>query len=415
MKTAIDTLNTSRVLRTIWLNRQISRVEIAKRLELDKSTVTKIVAGLSDKGILEPVGEGQAGPRGGRRPVFLTIRKDFGCILGLEIRSDSYFSTLINLHGEVLASHTEPTQFREDGFVGLFFEILEKEQARITATGLPLIGVGLGVSSLVDHSRGIIRPNALLRLREPVFFKRDIVERVSVPVKIENDANCCCWGELAARTTNRPQDFLFVLGELREEYRAAVASRPSFHTLAVGLGIVIGGRLRYGPDHSAGEFRSILWTSTDTNQFSVRDEEIKRIEEDTEIRKRVLHELVCHVAFLANSLDLRDVIIGGAIEKYWEELAPMLREEIERNWLYERQNQCTVRGSSLGPFAVSYGAAGMFLEHLFSLPDVSHGIGLKATEGVGLLQELQATQSRDELAATSLDRDGTTPDGETPR
>lgn len=392
MKTVIDTFNTSRVLRTIWLNRSISRVEIARELELDKSTVTKIVASLSDVGILEPYGEGEAGPRGGRRPIFLTIRKDFGCILGLEIRSDSYFATVIDLHGEVRASHSEPIRFDVGSFVELFFDILERERARVAAIALPLIGIGLGISSLVDSQRGIIQASSILQIQHPIPFYDEVAPRLGPPVKIENDANCCSLGELAAHTVPRQRDFLFVLGELRKEYRGTTAETPSFHTLAVGMGLVIDGRVRYGPDNSAGEFRSIHWRAKGSNQFSVTDEEITRIEEDAAVRAAILRELATHIAFLVNTLDLSEVVIGGAIEKYWDELSPLIREEIERNWLYSGQNHCTVRSSTLGTFAVSYGAAAMFLEHLFSLPDMRHGIGLKKSEGVGLLRQLRASQ-----------------------
>ena len=43
-------LNTSRVMREIWINKEISRVQIAKNLGLDKSTISSIVAKLLDTG-----------------------------------------------------------------------------------------------------------------------------------------------------------------------------------------------------------------------------------------------------------------------------------------------------------------------------------------------------------------------------
>lgn len=394
MKTAIDTLNTSRVLRAIWLNKQMSRTEIAKLLKLDKSTITKIVSNLDESGIVVPAEEGEASPRGGRRPIYLTIRKEYGCVLGLEIRSDSYFATLLDLGGEVLSSHTERARFSGKDFVADFFEILENERPNIDATRLPLLGIGLGISSIVNPREGTIDPTFLLRIAEPIHFYKQVAPRLKVPVQIENDANCACWGELAGHSLDESRDFLFVLGELRNELRGASGIRPSFYTLAIGIGIVIGGRVRHGSDYATGEFRSILWDSSSTTQFSVGDREIGRIEKDPKIRARVFQELAAHVGFLANVLDLNDVIIGGAIEKYNEELIPLFERAIERNWLYANQTKCRVRGSSFGPFAVSYGAAGMFLEQIFSLPDLTNGIDLKANEGVVMLQKIGRTRTR---------------------
>ncbi|HPX47618.1 MAG TPA: MarR family transcriptional regulator, partial [Treponemataceae bacterium] len=41
-------LNISRVLRLIWQQKGISRIEIAQQLGIDKSTVTKIVSSLEE-------------------------------------------------------------------------------------------------------------------------------------------------------------------------------------------------------------------------------------------------------------------------------------------------------------------------------------------------------------------------------
>ena len=39
-------LNTSRVLRDIWVNQETSRIQIARNLDLDKSTISSIVTEL---------------------------------------------------------------------------------------------------------------------------------------------------------------------------------------------------------------------------------------------------------------------------------------------------------------------------------------------------------------------------------
>ncbi len=58
-------INTSNVLKTIWNNKGISRIDIAKKLKLDKSTVTVIVNNLIDKNYVIEIVEGEAGPKGG--------------------------------------------------------------------------------------------------------------------------------------------------------------------------------------------------------------------------------------------------------------------------------------------------------------------------------------------------------------
>ena len=57
-------LNSSRVLRDIWINQEISRIRIAKNLDLDKSTISSIVTELLEIGVIRETSVGEAGPQG---------------------------------------------------------------------------------------------------------------------------------------------------------------------------------------------------------------------------------------------------------------------------------------------------------------------------------------------------------------
>lgn len=92
-------LNTSRVMREIWINKQISRIQIAKNLGLDKSTISSIVANLLNDGIIREHAEGEAGPQGGRKPVYLTLNRSYACVLGIEFRPESYTAVAVDLQG----------------------------------------------------------------------------------------------------------------------------------------------------------------------------------------------------------------------------------------------------------------------------------------------------------------------------
>ena len=81
----LSDINVSRILRLVWKKKGISRVEIANTLNLDKSTVTKIVSSLTDIGIVKEIAEGSTGPQGGRKPIYLEISKSFACVGGIEI------------------------------------------------------------------------------------------------------------------------------------------------------------------------------------------------------------------------------------------------------------------------------------------------------------------------------------------
>ena len=53
----LHSINTSRILRAIWLNSGVSRIKVAEMLDLDRSTVTKIMQVILDRGLVVTAGK----------------------------------------------------------------------------------------------------------------------------------------------------------------------------------------------------------------------------------------------------------------------------------------------------------------------------------------------------------------------
>jgi len=354
--------NISRVLREIWIHKEISRVQIAKNLDVDKSTVTSIVAELLRLGLVVETSEGEAGPLGGRRPVLLTLNPSYGCVLGFELRPESYTAVATDLQGSILYSKFERAALAGAGFREGFLEVAGRVREELKRGGVPLLGIGVGVSGVVHPENGLIRYSIPMQMGGPFDFRGQIAQGYDLPLFLENDANACAWGELAFHRSKRLRDFLFVLAEFRD-----VREPSRFHEkIAVGMGIVIGGRVHYGHNYSAGEFRSAFCSAEHRGQFSLADEEAARIEEDPQVLSRFIRELSRNIAMIVNTFNLRHVFLGGHIERQRHEVQAVLAEEIQRNWAYPDEVHCRIRFSSLGEKAVAFGAAGMVLHHLFA-------------------------------------------------
>jgi predicted NBD/HSP70 family sugar kinase len=363
-------LNTSRVMREIWINKEISRVQIARNLNLDKSTISSIVAELLDDNIIREHAEGQAGPQGGRKPVYLSLNRCFGCVLGVELRPESYTAVAVDLEGTILYSKFERVEICDANFAEVFFDVAGRVRAELERTGVPLLGIGLGVSGVVNPQKGVIRYSIPLRMQQEFDVRETIGARYDLPLFLENDANACAWGELAFHRLKNLRDFLFILVEFRDvRDRLRVYQR-----IAVGMGIVINGRVHYGHHYSAGEFRSTFCTPDCQGQFSLSDEEAARLEEDPQILQRFVRELSKNVAMMVNTFNLSHVFLGGDIERYKREVQSILSEEIQRNWPYPDTVPCRIRFSSHGDKAVAYGAAGMVLHRLFADIGISESI-----------------------------------------
>lgn len=355
------TRTAARVFRSIWRNPHISRVEIAETLDLDKSTVTNQVNRLIELGLVEETEEGEASSKGGRRPIQLGIKKSFGLIVGIELQVESYVAVVTDLSGEILGERRGKISINYGNFGETVAKIVEKVEGDFTK-GQRILGVGVGSGGLIDSKLGRIRYSVPLKLDKPLDFAKAIAGRISVPCSIENDANCCAWGELSFNRKEEQKNFLFAL----VEYRRDKTSLGSHGGIGVGFGIVLGGKVYSGGHGNAGEFRSAFCDGPGELQLSLPKEELSRLGSDKAVLEHATDELARNMAMFVNTMDFDRVYIGGDIEALGVDLPAILRRRLQENWMYPWPKDVEIRYSSLKGRAVAYGAAGMILERLVS-------------------------------------------------
>ncbi|PNV59988.1 hypothetical protein C0033_21220 [Clostridium sp. chh4-2] len=95
--------NTAQVLEYIMKNEQISRIEIAEKSGLSPSTVSQAVSLLVEQGLVEELCAGES--TGGRKPILLRVRPDFGCIVTVEIRRNGVEAQIFDMTGNLLSVH----------------------------------------------------------------------------------------------------------------------------------------------------------------------------------------------------------------------------------------------------------------------------------------------------------------------
>lgn len=359
----IKTGNSAGILEAVWMDEGISRIELAKRLGIDKSTVSNLVGELVGRGLLEEYDQAEASVLGGRKPVKLRINKAYGTVVGIEVQPDFYRLVVLDLGGDQLLSTTGTAATQGHNLEDRVLAVLEEFRQKSPEVFSRCLGVGIAVSGVVDPFAGTVVESTSLGIAGLALLPR-LRDRLAVPVFLENDANAACWGEVVlGRDLGHPlRSFLFCLVEYHEKQLPVVETGAS-----VGLGFVLNGQIHYGENYSAGEFRSLGWSPGNTFQFSLNDEEMARLRTSREVRVRFARELAGHLLFLSRVFNLNQICFGGEVDPMRADLEAAVAEAQGRFWP-GGNCPCRVRFSAHGPDAVAYGAACLGLTGFFRNP-----------------------------------------------
>jgi predicted NBD/HSP70 family sugar kinase/predicted transcriptional regulator len=229
----IRDINRQIVLNYVREREPISRAEIARETDLQRSTISAIVEDLKTEGLVEEVGEGQS--TGGRRPTMLKLRAKEAIAIGVAITPTRTTVATSDLAGRVVEQEEFLTNPDPDKTLSDVIALVRKFSARNKGS---IEGVGVSLPGLVDPAAG-------RAVFVPYFLWRDlpvsevISAGVGLPVVIDNDANAVALAELwfGRPEVSDARDFILVL----------VAE-------GVGTGIIFDGQVYSGRSGAAGEF-----------------------------------------------------------------------------------------------------------------------------------------------------------------
>lgn len=221
----ISDLNTALVLQCIRRDGPLSRVEVASRVGLGKSTVTGIVRRLLVRGLVRTLGSGESS--GGRPPEMLAFDPKRYCVVGLKLQPTGILACRTDMEGTILVRHDQPLAGRDPDAI-----IAGLEQAYRTATkGVAaddILGCGVALPGLVDAQHGIsISPHFFPWKNLPL--QHELEAALDVPVLIENDARAAALGEKWCGHGTRLPHFVFL----------SVG-------IGIGAGVVLSGELLAG-------------------------------------------------------------------------------------------------------------------------------------------------------------------------
>ena len=353
-------MNKHLVLHWLWKNQAATKASLASEFGVDKSTLVRIVKQLVDISLIKVADKTTSTPLGGRKALMYDLNSSFGCVLGLEIQPTYYRSVLLDLKGNVIKRKSGG--FDEfPSFEKLVFYVL-KELSGEFVQKQTVLGISIGLPGWVDSTNQIIKYSVLHHLKNYDFFK-NISSKYDIPVIVENDANCCAWGELSINKSKKLSNFIHILGEFHH------STNRNRSDIGVGFGMILNGKVYYGSNFSAGDFKSVFWQKGNRYQFGIPQKRMVNLPKDSKTLREVIKELFSNLSVLICTLNPSYIFIGGDLKNYKKTIESVLADDLKSSYVVDSENQCTIAFSDLDEFGVAFGGAWRFLEGLFALPN----------------------------------------------
>jgi glucokinase-like ROK family protein len=232
----INKINKVKVLNLIRKTENVSRADIAKLSGLSAPTVSRIVEGLLEEGLVREMGAGVS--QGGRRPTLLKFSEQGNFIIGIDLGTTQIYGVLSDFDAKIIAEVRRPTRV-EEGFASVMkatAEVIGELLEYPLGKKKRIYGIGMAVAGLINRTRNIVEFSPNFH-----WHKVDVVEALSqyhkIPIIFDNVTRVMALGEM-----------WYGLGK---QFKNLICINVGY---GIGAGIIIDGKPLYGPLGLAGEF-----------------------------------------------------------------------------------------------------------------------------------------------------------------
>ena len=353
-------VNRQIVLNLIREHQPISRAELARRMNVRRASLTRIVRELLTAGDVEETGT--AASARGRRPTLLRVRTSGRLAVAVDVRPGRTSVALADFGGQVLSRDGFATPERPEALAS---ELAARVNAILGSQhAADCRGVGIVVPGMVDRRTGRVLYAPRLGWRN-AHVTDVIVDQTTLPVYVESAPIACALARLWSLT-----------GKTRAVNNFAYVSVSD----GVGVGIVNRGEVLRGETHTAGELGHVSldpngpqcacgkrgcweafacnsatiarYTAAVSNRSTLPSPTRSRATRSSaptieDVVRRALageqaavdaivetgHQVGRGLAAVVNAFNPKRIYVGGEVTAAWELLEPQIRKALEEETL----------------------------------------------------------------------------------
>lgn len=350
-----------RILRHIRAVGPVSRAELARVSQINPATISALVAGLVERGLVREVGLGSS--RGGRRPKLVELTPSGLHFVGVDFGIRTMVGVLTNLAGDVVAERE--TAVAAPHIVEQVLGTVESTvRSLLQDAGLErdeLVGVGLSIPGIWAPGQGVLfLPNAAGW--NGLDVEALLEDRLGLPVRVENDGNACALGEKWFGKGDPYASFVHVMVDD-----------------GVGAGIMLPDGLLMGQGRGAAEFGHLPVSTGGPTCNCGRQGCLETVGSYAAYRRyrkegmdeagaldRCAGHLAQAMAVVINLLVPQCIFLGGPMIRDFQNLWAEVARRAHELSVPVLAQQVRIMPSTLGERTAALGAVGILMEDVFA-------------------------------------------------
>jgi predicted NBD/HSP70 family sugar kinase len=341
----------------------ISRVGLSRMTGLTKTTISAIIKGFKDSGIVEESNQISTGNIG-KSPIPLHIKADAIYAIGVHLSRQRVETLLMDAQMNIITYNIgeDYKKFDPEEIINCLFANINKIMEYAKKKEIDIGTIGIGIPGPLDAQTGVVKQPPKFKGWKDVPLGSIVQKEYGIPVWIENDANVSALAEKWLGSGRNMHNFICVL--LNE---------------GIGAGVIINDELYQGTFNFVGEIGHFLCYEQGqfkylediagvdvllhlANSQGLRVKSLKGIAEllqqDNQIAKSIVKKISTWIgSAIVNAIHMigpQTVFIGGKMVVLREPLIQPIRE-IVSHYLFGEQ-AVNIQFSSISSNAVPSGA-----------------------------------------------------------
>jgi len=351
--------NKKLILNIIRKKKRISRMGIACELGIRPSTVTALINELKcSHQILESGIKTDSTPTGGRKQTLLEINRNFGAIAGIELLPDRFKLILTDITGEIILKEAFEINLLNPG-IEESLEIIHKAvREKVEMSELPLLSINFAVGGVVISDENTVRNSIDLKLKDFDFQSR-FADKVKIPVLVENDSRACAYGEKWLSGEEFSSNFLYIYAKRK---RIAGMSLP-----VTGISFILNNRIYNGAHYSSGELSPHFRRKV---QKRIAEQALKHKGKSDKLIADIFTFIIDDLMNLITFIDPGRICLGSELSEYAEAVRAEFQKAGRNSYFSDLPEISLSRLSEYGEYEAAYGAATLFLDKWYSIPQI---------------------------------------------